>query len=58
MRGMDRWALLLVAPQETGPRPYRADPGRTVERLLLDTGRSRLTPMEISVVESDLTAAP
>ena len=47
-----------VAPQGTGPRPYRIDPDRTVERLLLDTGRSRLTPMEISVVGSDLTAAP
>jgi hypothetical protein len=47
-----------VAPAGTAPRAYRADPGRTVERLLLDTGRSRLTPMEISVVESDLTVAP
>jgi len=47
-----------VAPPGTGPRAYRADPGRTVERLLLDTGRAKLTAMEISVVGSDLTAAP
>lgn len=47
-----------VAPPGVGPRTYRSDPGRTVERLLLETGRSTLSPAEIGVVEADLVAAP
>lgn len=47
-----------VAPPGVGPRPHRSDPGRTVERLLLDTGRAMLTSAEIAAVEADLTASP
>ena len=47
-----------VAPPGVGPRPYRSDPGRTVERLLLETGRSTLALAEIAAVEADLAAAP
>jgi len=43
-----------VAPPGVGPRPYRIDTERTVERLLLETGRATLTPAEIAVVEADL----
>lgn len=47
-----------VAPPGVDPRPYRSDPGRTVERLLLDTGRAMLTSAEIAAVEADLLASP
>jgi len=43
-----------VSSPGAGARPYRADPGRTVERLLLETGRATLTPTEIAAVEADL----
>ena len=47
-----------VAPMGTGPRTYRIDDGRTVERLLLDFGRSTLNPTEVAAVEADFAAAP
>jgi hypothetical protein len=47
-----------VAPPGVGPRPYRIDTGRTVERLLLDSGRSVLAPPEVAAVEADLATAP
>jgi Protein of unknown function (DUF3298)/Deacetylase PdaC len=37
------------------PGTYRADPQRTVESALLETGRSHLTATEITAVETDLT---
>ena len=36
------------------PGTYEADPRRTIESALLETGRSHLTATEISVVEADL----
>jgi hypothetical protein len=45
-----------VAPPGVGPRPYLADPGRTLERSLLDAGRSTLAPVEVAAVEADLVA--
>ena len=47
-----------VAPLGAGPRAYRIDDGRSLERLLLDFGRSTLTPTEIAAVEADLAEAP
>ena len=47
-----------VAPQGAGPRTYRIDQGRTVERLLLYFGRPMLATHEIAAVEADLLAAP
>jgi hypothetical protein len=37
------------------PGTYGADPQRTLESALLETGRSHLTATEINVVEADLT---
>ncbi|HYO42695.1 MAG TPA: hypothetical protein VES19_05795 [Candidatus Limnocylindrales bacterium] len=45
-----------VAPPGVGPRPHLADPGRTLERSLLDAGRSTLAPVEVAAVEADLKA--
>lgn len=36
------------------PGSYRADPQRTVEQALLETGRPHLAATEISIVEADL----
>jgi hypothetical protein len=47
-----------VASVGGGSGSYRADAGRTVERLLLETGRSVLTPAEIAELARDLSAAP
>jgi len=47
-----------VAPPGVDPRPYRIDAPRTVERLLLDAGRSILTPVEVAAVEADLATGP
>jgi hypothetical protein len=47
-----------VAPIGVDARPYRIDAGRTVEKLLLDAGRSILAPNEVAAVEADLAAAP
>ena len=47
-----------VAPLGSGTRTYRVDQGRTVERLLLDLGRSTLNPTEVAAVEGDFAAAP
>ena len=41
-----------------GPQVIRRDPERTVERLLLELGRTELTPEEIAEVEQSLDAAP
>jgi hypothetical protein len=41
-----------------GPQVIRRDPERTVERLLLELGRTELTPEEIAEVERSLDAAP
>ena len=43
-----------AAQAGTAPPPYRSDPGRTIERLLLDIGRSRLAAVEIAAIEADL----
>ena len=37
-----------------GPGVLRSDPGRTVERLLLELGRTQLAPAEIGEVERSL----
>jgi hypothetical protein len=47
-----------VASPGVDARPYRIDAGRTVERLLLEAGRSILTPIEVAAVEADLAAGP
>jgi len=47
-----------VAAQGVGASTYRIDGGRTVERLLLETGRSTLAAHEVAAVEADLAAAP
>lgn len=47
-----------VAAPGSGPRSVRLDPGRTVERLLLGTGRDGLTAAEVAAVEADLAASP
>ena len=39
-----------------GPGVLRSDPGRTVERLLLELGRTHLAPAEIAEVERSLAA--
>jgi hypothetical protein len=46
------------AVAEPGPaaRSYLVDAARSVERYLLDTGRSHLAPDEISAVEADLAS--
>ena len=43
-----------IAAPGGGPREYRVDDGRTVERLVLDAGRARLTPDEIAAVTADM----
>ena len=47
-----------VAPPGVDPRPYRIDTGRSIERVLLDTGRAMLTPIEVAAVKGNLAAAP
>lgn len=47
-----------VAPIEGAPGSYRIDAGRTLERLLLESGRELLAPLEIATIESDLAGAP
>ena len=42
----------------SAPQGVRRDPERTVERLLLELGRTELTPEEIAVVERSLDTAP
>jgi hypothetical protein len=42
----------------SGPQVIRQDPGRTVERLLLELGRAELTPEEIAEVERSLATTP
>ena len=42
----------------SGPQVIRQDPGRTVERLLLELGRTELTPEEIAEVERSLATTP
>jgi hypothetical protein len=44
-----------VTTPDDAPGSYRADPQRTVEQALLQTGRSHLAATEASVVEADLT---
>ena len=39
-----------VAPPGSGARPYRDDPGRTIERLLLETARAHVTGNELAEV--------
>jgi len=48
----------VVSAGGSGPQVLRSDPGRTVERLLLELGRAQLTPAEIAEVERSLATAP
>ena len=48
--------LGIVTAGGGGPGVIRSDPERTVERLLLELGRTRLTPEEIAEVERSLAA--
>jgi hypothetical protein len=48
--------LGVVSAGGSGPGAVRSDPGRTVERLLLELGRTRLTPAEVAEVERSLAA--
>lgn len=56
--GQPGWTLVAfrgaIAAPGSGSRPYLVDRDRTVERYLLDSGRSHLTAEEIEAVESDL----
>jgi len=45
-----------LAEPGAGPRDFRADPARTIERYLLATGRVHLTAAEVAAVEVDLGA--
>jgi hypothetical protein len=49
-------AYLGVVWSGGGPQVLRQDPGRTVERLLLELGRPQLTAAEIAEVERSLAA--
>jgi hypothetical protein len=49
-------AYLGVVSTGGGPGVVRTDPGRTVERLLLELGRARLAPAEVAEVERSLAA--
>jgi len=46
----------VVAAPGTESRPYRLDPGRTIERFLLETGRATLAAAEVAAVDADLAA--
>ena len=48
----------VVSSGAGGPGILRSDPGRTVERLLLELGRTQLTPAEIAEVEQSLAGTP
>lgn len=53
----DRWILAYrgaVSDAGTGRRAFRQDPLRSIERLLLDSGRAHLAPAEAGAVEADL----
>lgn len=43
-----------VAEPGAGARSYRQDEARSIERYVLETGRSHLTPTEVAAVEADL----
>jgi hypothetical protein len=45
-----------VAPAGDGDRAYLADPGRTIERLLLETARPHVAGNELAEVERALAA--
>ena len=49
--------LGVVSAGGSGPQVLRPDPARTVERLLLELGRTQLTPAEIAEVERSLATA-
>lgn len=48
----------VISAGGEGPQIVRSDPGRTVERLLLELGRAELTAQEIAEVERSLATAP
>ncbi len=48
----------VVSAGGAGPQVLRTDPGRTVERLLLELGRTHLLPTEIAEVEQSLDGQP
>ena len=50
--------LGVISAGGSGPQIVRFDPGRTVERLLLELGRTQLTPAEIAEVERSLATPP
>jgi len=45
-----------VAPPGDGPRVMKADPTRSIERCLLETSRSRVTPDEYAIAELAIAA--
>jgi hypothetical protein len=45
-----------VAEPGTGPRDYQADPARSIELYLLDTGRVHLAAAEMAEVEADFSS--
>ena len=53
-RTLTAYQAVVASGGGGGPGIIRSDPGRTVERLLLELGRTRLTPAEIAEVERSL----
>ena len=45
-----------VAPPGDGPRAMKADPTRSIERYLLETSRSHLTPAQDAVAKLAIAA--
>ena len=48
--------LGTVAPSGDGPRTMKADPTRSIERCLLETSRSHVTPGEYAIAEIAIAA--
>ena len=49
--------LGAVAPPGDGPRAMKADPTRSIERCLLETSRSHVTPDEYAIAEVAITSS-
>lgn len=50
--------LGMVAPPGDAPRPMKTDPGRSIERCLLQLSRSHVTPGEYAIAEAAIVGPP